>query len=187
MSEHKKSGYSCNSHSCRRQDLLFEKKQKPKPNLWTKASLHMKLGFWASQNFWRSTYVSRPQFLLPLSCSGESTSVWHNAKYLSVFSCPRRLHMMSEPWWAINWRTSEPGWLFFCTSVGKAEHLAKSSPSLSPCRVISQWASNYSGWHAVRSCVRYIYLIFKLKILQWIIQKEIITFVVHFPNLRLCL
>lgn len=67
------SGYSCNSHPCRRQDLLLEKKKKnntqtatrkkknpitkTKPTLWTKASLHMKLGFWASQNFWRSTYV----------------------------------------------------------------------------------------------------------------------------------
>lgn len=72
------------------------------------------------------------------------------------------------------------------TPLGKAEHFAKASPHLSPCQVISQWDSNYSDWHVLRSCVKDIYLVYKQKIPQWISQKEIISFTVHFSNPRLC-
>lgn len=153
----------------------------------------MKLGFWVSQNFWRSTCLFRPQFHLPLSiplfrrehacmqCTMQSTCV--SSAVLGDFT---RCQTPGEP---------SAGALLGLDSLSFALQLARQSilPSLhppyllSPCWVISQWASNYSDWHVVRSCVRYIYLIYKQKILQWIIQKEIITFMVHFPNPRLCL
>lgn len=60
---------------------------------------------------------------IPSPCLLFSMPIWHNAKSLCVFSCPGRLDMMSDPWWA-----SEPGQPFFCTSLGKVSIL----PSLHP-------------------------------------------------------
>lgn len=144
------------------------------------------VGFWVSWSFFKSTYLSRHKFLLIL-CSG-GTCMYGTMPSMSVFRCPDRLHMMSDPWCPISWNTSKPGQPSFYAPLGKAEHLAKSShPPLSPCQAISQWASNYSDWHMVRSYVKDIYLIYKQKIPQLIIRKETITFMVHFSNTRLLL
>lgn len=59
-----------------------------------------------------------------------------------------------------------PGELLSLDSLSFALHLARWASCqaftlLSPCWAISQWGSNYSDWHVVRSCVRHIYLIYK--------------------------
>ena len=100
--------------------------------MWTKTPLYVKLGS-KGAGVVAGVHIcpdpSSSSFAVPL-CSGGKTHVWHNAKCMSVCTCPDRLYMISDPWCPISCSTPKHGKPFFCTLLGKAECLAKTSPSL---------------------------------------------------------
>lgn len=125
------SGHSWKSHSCRSQDLLPKTNKKTKPTLWTTAFLHMKPGLWASQDFWRSTYVC-VQIPIPSPC------LLFRREHAHMAQCkvPVCLQLSWETWHDVRPLVSFWAWTAFLLHfTWQGEHLAKPSPS-----------SAHAGW-----------------------------------------